>query len=68
MRNEIVTIRDSDEKIWTGPIVSIFRIDNWALLWAWLTSGLWLLFQSRKHVTVRVNGELHYGLLIKPDK
>jgi hypothetical protein len=68
MRNEIITIKDSDGKIWTGPIVSIFPIDNWSLLWAWLTSGLWLLFQSRKRVTVRVNGELHYGFEINTEK
>jgi hypothetical protein len=67
MPKEIVTIQDSDGKVWTGQIVAIGRIDNRALLWGVATGGLSILFQSRKHVTVSVNGELHYGLVVKPE-
>jgi hypothetical protein len=62
--NEIATIMDADGKLWTGPVVSIFRIDFLSILLAILTEGLSLLFQSRKKMTVRVNGDLHYGTLV----
>ena len=65
MRDEIATIRDADGKLWTGPIVAVGRIDNWALFWGWITGGFSLLFQSRKRVTVRANGALHYGLPVE---
>jgi hypothetical protein len=61
MPNEIATIKDADGKQWTGPVVSVWRIDNRSLLSGYLTGGFSLLFQSRKSATVRVNGELHYG-------
>jgi hypothetical protein len=65
MRDEIVTITDADGKTWTGPIIAVGRIDNWALFWGSLTGGFSLLFQSRKRVTVRANGGLHYGLPVE---
>lgn len=65
MRDEIATVKDADGKVWTGSIVAIGPIDNWALFWGWITGGFSLLFQSRKHVTVRADGKLHYGRLIE---
>ena len=64
MPNEIASIIDADGKLWTGPVVSIFRISYLSILLAILTGGLSLLFQSRNKMTVRVNGDLHYGTLV----
>jgi hypothetical protein len=61
---EIVTIRDAEGQLWTGPIVAMGRIDNRALLWGWLTEGFSLLFQYRKYVTIRVDGKLRWGRLV----
>jgi hypothetical protein len=65
MRDEIASVEDAHGRVWTGPIVAVGRIDNWALFRGWITGGFSLLFQSYKYVTVRADGELHYGRLIE---
>lgn len=68
MPKEIVTIRDAEGRLWTGPLVSMGRIDNRALLWGWLTEGFSLLFQHRRYVTIRVDGALRWGRPVAPAK
>ncbi|KAB2910371.1 MAG: hypothetical protein F9K29_25050 [Hyphomicrobiaceae bacterium] len=61
MIKEIVTIRDDEGRQWTGPLVALGRIDNRGLFRGVLTDGWSLLFQSRKYVTIKVDGILRSG-------